>query len=47
MSSTCAHEIDPQLSRLTDAIAQLIGPQRYKVWFNPNSTKLDLRHDGL
>jgi chromosomal replication initiator protein len=47
VSSTCAHENDPQLSRLTDAIEQLIGKQRYKVWFNPNSTKLDLRHDGL
>src|SRR5215207_5666309 len=38
---------DPQLVRLADAIAQKVGPQRFKVWFNPNSTKLDLRHDAL
>ena len=48
MSSTCAHDPhDAQLVRLTDAIARLVGQQRYNVWFNPNSTKLDLRHDGL
>ena len=38
---------DPQLLRLADAIAQKVGPQRFKVWFNPNSTKLDLRGDAL
>src|SRR5215207_9796043 len=38
---------DPQLVRLADAIAQKVGPQRFKVWFNPSSTKLDLRHDAL
>ena len=38
---------DPQLIRLADAIAQKVGPQRFKVWFNPGSTKLDLRHDAL
>jgi chromosomal replication initiator protein len=35
------------LLRLADAIAQRVGPQRFKVWFNPNSTKLDLRNDVL
>src|SRR5687767_14243074 len=44
-SSSSIH--DPQLVRLTDAIAQKVGQQRFNVWFNPNSTKLDLRHDAL
>ncbi|MGH7213262.1 MAG: chromosomal replication initiator protein DnaA [Tepidisphaeraceae bacterium] len=37
---------DPQLARLADAIAQRVGQQRFHVWFN-NSTRLDLKHDGL
>jgi chromosomal replication initiator protein len=37
---------DPQLSRLTSAIAQRIGAQRYAVWFS-KSTKFDLRNDSL
>ncbi len=45
MSLTSAH--DPQLARLTDAIAQRVGPQRYKVWFNPDSARFDLKQDGL
>ena len=44
MSCISAH--DPQLARLADAIAQRVGQQRFHVWFN-NSTKLDLRNDGL
>ena len=44
MSCLSAH--DPQLARLADAIAQRVGPQRFHVWFN-NSTRLDLKHDGL
>ena len=45
MSITCAQ--DPQLVRLADAIAQRVGQQRFNVWFNPSSTRLDLRNDGL
>ena len=37
---------NPQLSRLTDAIAQRVGPQRFAVWFS-NSAKFDLRNDSL
>ena len=44
MSCISAH--DPQLARLADAIAQRVGQQRFHVWFN-NSTRLDLKHDGL
>ncbi|HYO11314.1 MAG TPA: chromosomal replication initiator protein DnaA [Tepidisphaeraceae bacterium] len=44
MSCITAH--DPQLARLADAIAQRVGQQRFHVWFN-NSTRLDLKHDGL
>ncbi|HYE20665.1 MAG TPA: chromosomal replication initiator protein DnaA [Tepidisphaeraceae bacterium] len=44
MSCISAH--DPQLVRLADAIAQRVGQQRFHVWFN-NSTRLDLKHDGL
>ena len=44
MSCIVAH--DPQLERLADAIAQRVGQQRFHVWFN-NSTRLDLKHDGL
>lgn len=43
---TCISAHDPQLSRLADAIALRVGPQRFHVWFN-NSTRLDLTHDGL
>jgi chromosomal replication initiator protein len=45
VSCTSAH--DPQLARLTDAIAQRVGPQRYRVWFNPDSARFDLKQDGL
>jgi chromosomal replication initiator protein len=38
---------DPQLTRLTDAIAQRVGPQRYRVWFNQDSARFDLKQDGL
>ena len=44
MSCISAH--DPQLVRLADAIASRVGQQRFHVWFN-NSTRLDLKHDGL
>ena len=44
MSCISAH--DPQLTRLANAIAQRVGPQRFHVWFN-NSTRLDLKQDGL
>lgn len=37
---------DPQISRLTDAIAQRVGAQRFAVWFS-NSAKFDLRNDSL
>ncbi|MFT3784839.1 MAG: DnaA N-terminal domain-containing protein [Tepidisphaeraceae bacterium] len=37
---------DPQLSRLTHAIAERIGAQRFAVWFS-NSAKFDLRNDSL
>ena len=37
---------DPQLSRLSDAIAQRVGAQRFAVWFS-NSAKFDLRNDSL
>ena len=37
---------DPQLTRLADAIAQRVGPQRFHVWFN-NSTRLHLKQEGL
>ncbi len=37
---------DPQLSRLSTAIADRIGAQRYAVWFS-NSAKFDLRNDSL
>src|SRR3954465_6033952 len=43
---SCVSAHDPQLVRLADAIAQRVGQQRFHVWFN-NSTKLDLRQDGL
>src|SRR5687767_1692484 len=43
---SCLSAHDPQLARLADAIAQRVGPQRFHVWFN-NSTRLDLKHDGL
>lgn len=43
---SCIGPHDPQLARLADAIAQRVGPQRFHVWFN-NSTRLDLKHDGL
>ena len=43
---SCITANDLQLARLADAIAQRVGPQRFHVWFN-NSTKLDLRQDGL
>lgn len=39
-------EHESQLSRLANAIAQRVGPQRFSVWFN-NSTRLDLKNDGL
>jgi chromosomal replication initiator protein len=44
--SGCLAAHDPQLARLADAIAQRVGQQRFNVWFN-NSTRLDLKHDGL
>lgn len=37
---------DPQISRLTNAIAQRVGAQRFAVWFS-NSAKFDLRNDSL
>jgi chromosomal replication initiator protein len=37
---------EDQLSRLADAIALRVGPQRFSVWFS-NSTRLDLRSDSL
>src|SRR5438552_5727576 len=43
---SCISPHDPQLARLADAIAQRVGQQRFNVWFN-NSTRLDLKHDGL
>jgi chromosomal replication initiator protein len=43
---SCITAHDPQLARLADAIAQRVGQQRFHVWFN-NSTRLDLKHDGL
>jgi chromosomal replication initiator protein len=43
---SCITAQDPQLERLANAIAQRVGTQRFQVWFN-NSTKLDLRQDGL
>jgi chromosomal replication initiator protein len=43
---SCIVAHDPQLERLADAIAQRVGQQRFHVWFN-NSTRLDLKHDGL
>jgi chromosomal replication initiator protein len=43
---SCITAIDPQLTRLARAIAQRVGAQRFHVWFN-NSTRLDLKHDGL
>src|SRR4029077_2038678 len=43
---SCITAHDPQLVRLADAIAQRVGQQRFHVWFN-NSTRLDLKHDGL
>ncbi len=43
---TCITAQDPQLTRLANAIAQRVGQQRFHVWFN-NSTRLDLKHDGL
>src|SRR5688572_1506689 len=45
VSLTSTH--DPQLTRLTDAIAQRVGPQRYRVWFNADSARFDLKQDGL
>jgi chromosomal replication initiator protein len=43
---SCITALDPQLTRLAKAIAQRVGAQRFHVWFN-NSTRLDLKHDGL
>lgn len=43
---SCITANDLQLARLADAIAQRVGQQRFHVWFD-NSTKLDLRQDGL
>jgi chromosomal replication initiator protein len=34
------------MARLSDAIAQRVGPQRFAVWFS-NSAKFDLRNDSL
>lgn len=45
-SVSCICGIDPQLTRLADAIAQRVGSQRFNVWFN-NSTRLDLKQDEL
>ncbi len=43
---SCISAHDPQLAKLAEAIAQRVGQQRFHVWFN-NSTRLDLKHDGL
>lgn len=43
---SCIAAQDTQLSRLASAIAQRVGPQRFRVWFD-NSTRLDLRNDAL
>ena len=44
----CASPDDlQQLTRLTHAIEARVGPQRYKVWFNPESARFDLKQDGL
>jgi chromosomal replication initiator protein len=43
---SCIGAHDHQLTRLANAIAQRVGPQRFHVWFN-NSTRLDLKQDGL
>jgi chromosomal replication initiation ATPase DnaA len=37
---------DSQLSRLTQAIQDRVGHQRYQVWFS-NSTRFDLKQDAL
>jgi len=37
---------DPQISRLSDAIAQRVGAQRFALWFS-KSAKFDLRNDSL
>lgn len=37
---------DAQISRLTNAIAQRVGAQRFAVWFS-NSARFDLRNDSL
>ena len=42
----CLAPHDPQLSRLADAIAEKVGPERFHVWFS-NSTRIALRNDAL
>jgi len=37
---------DAQVSRLADAIAQRVGPQRFAVWFS-NSARLEVKNDSL
>ncbi len=46
MSFLAAVTDDRQLARLTQAIQQKVGAQRYQVWFT-NSTRFDLKHDAL
>ena len=43
---SCLAPHDPQLSRLADAIAEKVGPERFHVWFS-NSTRLEMRNDAL
>lgn len=43
---SCVTDHDPQLVRLTEAIAAKVGQQRFHVWFN-NSTRMDLKQDSL
>jgi chromosomal replication initiator protein len=37
---------DRQVARLTEAIQQRVGHQRYQVWFH-NSTRFELKHDAI
>ncbi len=42
----CITTEDPQLARLAEVIAEKVGQQRFRVWFN-SSTRLDLKPDVL
>ena len=43
---SCITGQDPQMLKLAEAIAEKVGQQRFRVWFN-TSTRMDLKPDAL